>query len=71
MGDLRCKNANWNIHAAPDGTVSYEKAHLAVLMDIRDELQTLNLLLGCRNFTDIPNVLRKIRTNTAKPRKPK
>lgn len=38
-------------------------------MDIRDELQKLNALLGCHNFTAIPNVLRGIRRNTAKPRK--
>ena len=39
---------------------------VAVLMDIRDELQRLNGLLNCRNFTGIPGTLRAIRRNTTK-----
>jgi len=30
-------------------------------MDVRVELQKLNNLLSCPNFTDIPRLLRKIR----------
>jgi hypothetical protein len=41
-------------------------------MDIREELQRLNRLLHCQNFTAIPSELRKIARNTAKPKpKPK
>ncbi|BAQ16071.1 hypothetical protein [Methyloceanibacter caenitepidi] len=61
----RKKNVNWDL---PDKN-SWDAANLALLMDIRDELQKLNALLACRNFTDIPTILRGIRTNTAKPRK--
>jgi len=65
----RHKNANWNL-AEPKVT-SWEEASVAVLMDIRDELQRLNALLYCGNFTAIPSTLRAIRRNTAKPRKTK
>lgn len=44
---------------------------LAVLMDIRDELQRLNALLHCPNFTNIPTKLDEIKRNTAKPKRKK
>jgi hypothetical protein len=62
-------NLNWRLPEA--GTVSHDQAQLAVLMDIREELRTLNRLLGCSNFTGIPRVLKRISANTAKPRKPR
>ncbi|WP_448043766.1 hypothetical protein [Bradyrhizobium liaoningense] len=40
----RHKNANWTL---PTSGVSYAGAQLAVLMDIRDELQAINRALGC------------------------
>ena len=40
--------------------------HAAVLMDIRDELQTLNRLLAYVSFISIPGSLRKIARNTTK-----
>lgn len=61
-------------HANVDWTLpiprleTWEQAGIAVLMDIRDELQKLNALLGCHNFVSIPTVLRSIRRNTSKPR---
>jgi hypothetical protein len=48
-----------------------EQAQLAVLMDIRVELQTLNRVLACPNFQAIPQTLKRISRNTAKPRKPR
>lgn len=47
----------------------YPYASLAVLMDIRDELQKLNTLLHCVNFTQIPATLRGLRRDIAKLRK--
>lgn len=47
----RHKNTNWKL---PDNENTWESSKLAVLMDIRDELQTLNGLLGCPNFKEIP-----------------
>jgi hypothetical protein len=75
MKDSRRKNVQWRIFNTETGECwspgQYGYTALAVLMDIRDELQTLNRLLHCPNFTQIPTVLRSIRRNTAKPRKVK
>lgn len=60
MSDTRHKNTNWNCLPAP----SFDSAQLAVLMDIRDELQTLNRVFQCSAFLEIPRVLRAIRRNT-------
>jgi hypothetical protein len=38
---------------------------VALLMDVRDELQKLNALLHCHNFTGMPETLRQVRRNTA------
>jgi len=40
----RHRNANWNLH---DKLSTYEEIVVAVLMDIRDELQTINRQLSC------------------------
>lgn len=58
----RHKNAQWNLN---EKVQSYEELNAAVLMDIRDELQTLNRLLACPNFVGMPQVLKQIRRNTA------
>lgn len=69
--DRRMKDRNWS-PADEDGSVpTWERANLAVLMDIRDELKTLNRLLGCSNFIAVPEILRGIERNTAKPRRKK
>lgn len=64
----RYKNAQWDM---PSEKPTLELAQVAVLMDIRDELQTLNGLLGCPNFTGIPETLRRIRVNTTRKRQPR
>ena len=61
----RHKDTNWSV---PE-TASVYEAQLAVLMDIRDELKTLNLLLHCDNFQRIPRYLKAIEKNTGKGRK--
>lgn len=69
MVDNRSKNAMWRVFDDDGGMFDkYEHAQLAVLMDIRDELQELNYTLGCQNCLDIPNILRRIQRNTAKPK---
>lgn len=40
---------------------SNDTIKLALLMDIRDELQDLNRLLRCENFLGMPHQLKKIR----------
>lgn len=70
--NTRHKNGNWTIPTTKAGNPeSWDDVRTALLMDIRDELQTLNRLLACPNFIAIPQVLRSIRRNTAKPRKRK
>ena len=56
----RFKNADWDIAASGTGSRVIEGAILAVLMDLRDEMQRLNLLLHCPNFTAIPGKLERI-----------
>jgi hypothetical protein len=65
MADTRKKNTNWSIKTNSDGTTPTDDAHLAVLMDIRDELQQLNRLLHCRNFTGMPHELRQLNRRMA------
>jgi hypothetical protein len=56
----------WTV-ADKDGQVpTWERVGIAVLMDIRDELQTLNRLLACPNFLGIPHTLTRIARNTTK-----
>ncbi len=62
-------NADWDLANADGKIESWERVGIAVLMDIRDELQKLNRLLGCPNFLGMPQTLREIQKNTHKPRK--
>lgn len=63
----RNANRDWNL---PD-TLNWDHVSVAVLMDIRDELKTLNRLLHCQNFTNIPSKLDDIRRNTTRRRRRK
>jgi hypothetical protein len=60
---MRHPNVNWNM---PEDAPTWDSAKLAVLMDIRDELQKLNALLGCPNFIAIPRKLDVIIRNTTR-----
>lgn len=53
------KNTNWKL--PPDGAISYEQAQLAVLMDIRDELKTMN-----ESMHQATRFLRSVDTITAR-----
>lgn len=76
MPDMRKKNVTWSLNVNPNGTVSNGDAQLAVLMDIRDELQTIRNLAQCYR---IPRALdamhelgvdaRRKKRNAAKKRK--
>ena len=70
MANTRLKNVEWKPGDENGGAPTWERVGIAVLLDIRDELQTLNRLLSCPNFTEIPRTLRSIRKNTTRP-KPK
>lgn len=57
----RFKNADWDIRTEDEIRPKvHEDAILAVLMDIRDEMQRLNTLLHCPNFVGIPGKLERI-----------
>lgn len=61
--DTRRANINWLVCSEQNTYLDhqyYQYAQLAVMLDIRDELQRLNALLHCSNFTSIPRVLRTI-----------
>lgn len=65
MNDTRRKNVIWTVCEKKDGDrISFEGAQLAVLMDLRTELQKLNNLLYCSQCVSIPSVLRQIQRNT-------
>ena len=59
----RHKDSSWSL---PEQVVNWEQAGVAVLMDIRDELKTLNRLLHCQNFIAIPRKLDRIDKRLAK-----
>ena len=66
----RFKDVNWNLSAASNGSAeTWQQASIAVLMDIRDELQRLNAAIYCPNFMAIPHKLDAIKTNTTPKRK--
>jgi len=71
MADRRRKHVGWAVADSAGNLYSSVKdgAMLAVLMDIRDELQRLNELLHCRNFLDVPHTLRRIDRRLATSRK--
>jgi len=65
----RHKDINWNL---PEGRLNtWELVFCALLMDIRDELKSLNAVFGCVNFLRIQHDLNAIRLNTQRKRKRK
>lgn len=54
-----------------DGLYRDEMVIVGLLADVRDELRKLNRVFACPNFQQVPQVLRQIRRNTAKKRKPR
>jgi hypothetical protein len=55
------RNLHWSIWRDEEGSAEPDQVQIAVMQDIRDELQKLNELLGCINFRNIPHVLTAIR----------
>lgn len=69
MVDKRQKDQNWTIERNLDGKWSFDAAHLAVLMDIRDELKAMRRRPDCAETLAIPRMLKQIRANTTKRRR--
>ena len=62
----RLKDRDWDLS---DPAKSWTEVEVAVLMDIRDELKSLNRLLHCANFIAIPRKLDQIARNTEKKKR--
>ena len=65
------RDIDWSIYINADGTWNDSDVMMALLHDIREELKRLNNLLHCRNFVEIPTILRDVRKNTTKRKRPK
>jgi hypothetical protein len=62
-------NIDWDL-ANDNGAIgTWGKVNTAVLMDIRNELRTINNVLRCSNFLAIPRHLKRIAGNTTKKKK--
>lgn len=60
--DRRHANVNWELPTTPEGKIgTWDAVKVAVLMDIRDELQAIRRVLECSNTTRIPKTLMEIR----------
>ena len=64
-------NEEWDLADATGKIGTWERVGIAVLMDIRRELQRINAALYCYNALAIPRLLREIAGNTRRPKKPK
>jgi hypothetical protein len=65
----RHKNLLWNLTELVNNGLNCPEIQIALLMDIRDEMRSLNQLLHCPNFVGIPRKLDSIRRNTFRKRR--
>lgn len=64
------QNKMWSVERLnSQGSVSQDDARLAVLMDIREELQRVRSVLECTNCLRVPRILDRIAKNTAKKKR--
>lgn len=63
------KDTDWQIYQTDEGKYNNEQVSHALLMDIRGQLQRLNMLLHCQNFQDIPAKLERIARQTKRKKK--
>lgn len=70
-GNHQSANYRWNVQDTTGKYAAADTDHaiLAVLMDIREELRGVSGRLDCSETLTIPRLLRKIATNTTKPRR--
>lgn len=64
------RNIDWTVWVNDDGTWNDMKVQIALLNDIRQELKRLNDVLHCPNFLEIPSILRAVKKNTTKKKRP-
>lgn len=59
---------NWTL---PFPLQNWAQVRVALLMDIREELEQINRFLRCQDFLQIPHTLAKIERNMVKKPRPK
>ena len=59
-------NENWRVWQNIDGRYDPDSVQRAILLDIREELRTLTRLLNCKNFVEVPAILRHVIVNTTR-----
>jgi hypothetical protein len=59
---------DWNLHCDDSTGTSWNSQQITLILlhEIRNELKTLNRLLGCSRFVAIPTTLTTIARNTKK-----
>jgi hypothetical protein len=71
----RHRNKNWKLSGIEEASGSHSvetwDVQIAVLMDIRDELQAIKAVLQCPNTQAIPSLLRQLVRQTKPKRKAK
>lgn len=65
------RDQDWSIWQLDNAKYDDAAVTRAILLDIREELKRLNGLLHCHNFVEIPSILRAVKKNTTKKRKPR
>ena len=64
------RNVDWALAETDEGALqNWDMVSIAVLMDIRKELQHLNSIFDCTNFLSIPAKLDRIGRNTTAAKK--
>jgi hypothetical protein len=69
MNNRLSRNVDWAVTEVDGRTPTWERAGIAVLMDIREELQCLTRLFACEHFLTMPQTLRQIARNTRQPKR--
>ena len=64
----RPRNVDWAVWQSSDGKYDSDSVQRAILLDIREELRTLTKLLNCKNFVEVPAILRRVVVNTTRKR---
>lgn len=64
--DAPGRNVEWKIGKPPEGgQYSWDAIQTLLLLDIREELRRLRVVLECPNFTALPREITAIRRNVA------
>ena len=73
IAELASESWNLRYNESDNGVthLTIDRIQCTLLWQIREELRTLNRLLGCTNFTSLPREIRAIKREVAALRKAK